>query len=54
MVDEYVEAFTRLTRYFLELVSTKVKKTCKVKMELRRDVGGRMALERYTRWRMQC
>src|SRR3954463_15144129 len=46
-VDQYLAMFIRLARYFLELVSTKEKKTRKFQKELRRDVGGRIASNRF-------
>src|SRR5436189_4980468 len=46
-VDQYLAVFTRLARYFLELVSTEEKKARKFQKELRRDVGGRMASDRF-------
>src|SRR3954470_8235283 len=46
-VDQYLAVFTRLARYFPELVSTEEKKARKFQKGLRRDVGGRMASDRY-------
>src|SRR4051812_41032576 len=42
-VDQYLAVFTRLARYFPELVSTEEKKVRKFQKGLRRDVGERMA-----------
>src|SRR3954471_3517719 len=46
-VDQYLAVFTRLARYFPESVSTEEKKLRKFPKGLRRDVGGRMASDRY-------
>src|SRR3954463_3185916 len=46
-VDQYLAVFTRLARYFPESVSTEEKKARKFQKGLRRDVGGRMASDRY-------
>src|SRR3954471_6981213 len=46
-VDQYLAVFTRLSRYFLELVSTEEKKARKFQKGLRRDVGGRIASDRF-------
>src|SRR5438270_7434848 len=47
MVDQYLAVFTRLARYFPELVSTEEKKARKFQKRLRRDVGGRLASDRF-------
>src|SRR3954463_12286086 len=46
-VDQYLAVFTWLARYFPELVSTDEKKARKFQKGLQRDVGGRMASDRY-------
>src|SRR4051812_20984433 len=46
-VDQYLVVFTRLARYFPELVSTEEKKARKFQKGLRRDVEGRMASDRF-------
>ena len=46
-IDQYLTVFTRLARYFSELVSTEEKKARKLQKGLRRDVGGRMASDQY-------
>src|SRR3954471_11785146 len=46
-VDQYLAVFTRLARYFPELVSTEEKKARKFQKGLRRDVGGRIASNRF-------
>src|SRR3954469_15217377 len=46
-VDQYLAVFTRLARYFSELVSTEEKKARKFQKELQRDVGGRIASDRF-------
>ena len=46
-VDQYLAVFTRLARYFLELVLTKEKKARKFQKGLWRDVGGRTASDRF-------
>src|SRR3954466_15035745 len=46
-VDQYLVVFTRLARYFPELVSTEEKKARKFQKGLRRDVGGRIASDRF-------
>src|SRR5436189_2243291 len=46
-VDQYIAVFTTFARYFPELVSTEEKKARKFQKGLRRDVGGRMASDRY-------
>src|SRR3954469_19791876 len=45
-VDQYLAVFTRLARYFPELVSTE-EKARKFQKGLRRDVGGRIASNRF-------
>src|SRR4051812_4278326 len=46
-VDQYLAVFTRLTRYFPELVPIEEKKARKFQKRLRRDVRGRMASDRF-------
>src|SRR3954463_14965781 len=47
MVDQYLAVFTRLARYFPELVPTEEKKARKFQKGLRRDVGERIASDRF-------
>src|SRR4051812_11414439 len=47
MVDQYLAVFTRLARYFPELVSTEEKKARKFQKGLRCDVAGRIASDRF-------
>src|SRR5947208_5032047 len=46
-VDQYLAVFTRLARYFPELVATEEKKAHKFQKELRRDVRGRIVSDRF-------
>src|SRR3954464_15383151 len=46
-VDQYLAVFTRFARFFPELVSTEDKKARKFQKGLRRDVGGRIASNRF-------
>src|SRR3954462_4842148 len=47
IVDQYLAVFTRLSRYFLELVSMEEKKACKFQKGLRCDVGDMIASNRF-------